>query len=413
MAGRRRQQTTTASFYITAVRVPKSHLIMVSSLRLKNKSKGDRQASKGPKKPVFVPGFSCLGPSIYVQDRQLNASNNSTDILHRPTIPAATTSSTSLIPHISSADIGPPPDLIIITSWTGAIPKHIAKYTQSYNQLFPNTPILVITTSIADLAIHSTKHKLKVLPPAVRYLSTCPGSTTAPQSQSSEKPLPFQNILLHAFSEGGANKAVCLAQAFLSTTHQRLPIAAFIFDSTPGTPRYSSNVAAFRRSLPPNKFAQAVGLPLGAGILAVTWVVFGVVIGYENNLISKTRRALNDSDLWKVEGIPRTYIFSEADDLIWWKDVEEHGVTSANVCGARSLLVRFKKTGHCGHARGHEGIYWGAVRRTWETRGDKMVQGSDSDSGESSSSGEDGGLEGGQQVEGGGVETVAVVGVAM
>lgn len=332
--------------------------------------------TRKPPKPEFVPGFSSLGPTIYLQDPKLETT--CADIPHRPTIPVNTTSSSSRIPQSQGRAEGPPPDLIIITSWTGAIPKHIAKYTQSYNQLFPNTPIMVITTNIADLAWHRTKTKLQVLDPAVQYLATT--TTTSPTSSPLTPSLTsftspanspkFQSILLHAFSEGGANKAVCLAQAYqFHTSGHRLPIGAFIFDSTPGTPRYSSNVAAFRRSLPQNRFAQTIGLPFGACVLGVTWVIFCIVVGYDNNLISKTRRALNDASLWEVgHDVPRTYLFSEKDDLIWWKDVEDHGVTSANVCGARSLLVRFKDTGHCGHARGNEEIYWGAVKRTWETR---------------------------------------------
>ncbi|KAM7207897.1 Eukaryotic protein of unknown function (DUF829) domain containing protein [Naviculisporaceae sp. PSN 640] len=337
--------------------------------RLKKSSNGNNNKGKKPSKPKFVPGFSSLGPTIYVQDPALE--KTCADIPHRPTIPIKSLSSSSRIPQSQGSANGTPPDLIIITSWTGAIPKHIAKYTQSYNQLFPGVPIMVITTNIGDLAWHRTKTKLAVLAPAVSYLTTTPGSTTP----------RFSQILLHAFSEGGANKAVCLAQAFqlATTNHTRLPISAFIFDSTPGTPRYSSNVAAFRRSLPPNKFAQTVGLPLGACVLGVTWFVFCIVVGYDNNLISKTRRALNDNSLWEVgSNIPRTYLFSESDDLIFWKDVEDHGVTSAQTCGARSLLVRFKNTGHCGHARGNEEIYWGAVKRTWETRhhggGHEMIE---------------------------------------
>ncbi|KAK4215552.1 hypothetical protein QBC37DRAFT_121486 [Rhypophila decipiens] len=339
------------------------------SRRLRKSPKGKGKSEKKPPKPKFVPGFSSLGRSIYLQDPKLETT--CADIPHRPTIPIQTTYSSSQIPQSHGSASGPPPDLIIITSWTGAVPKHVAKYTQSYNQLFPQTPIMVITTSIADLAWHRTKTKLKVLAPAVQYLTTSTNSPLSENLTTFTSPIQpkFTNILLHAFSEGGANKAVCLAQAYQSHTQgHRLPIAAFIFDSTPGTPRYSSNVAAFRRSLPRNRFAQAVGLPFGACVLGVTWVVFCIVVGYDNNLISKTRRSLNDTGLWEVgRDIPRTYLFSESDDLIFWKDVEDHGVASADVNGARSLLVRFKSTGHCGHARGNEEIYWGAVMRTWES----------------------------------------------
>ncbi|KAK0612032.1 hypothetical protein B0T14DRAFT_393554, partial [Immersiella caudata] len=251
------------------------------------------------------------------------------------------------------------PDLILITSWTGALPKHIAKYTLSYNQLYPGVPLMVITTTIWDLALHTLDTKIKSVGPAAEYML----------GTKREK------ILLHAFSEGGAHKAVCLARAYLLAAAaaggeghgKKLPIRAFVFDSTPGTPRYASNVAAFKRSLPRNPAARALGLPIGASVLGVTWVLFIVFVGYENNLISETRRALNDEGLWvDVRGAPRTYLFSERDDLINWRDVERHGVESAEKLGVRSLLVRFRMSGHCGHARGNEGVYWGAVRRTWE-----------------------------------------------
>lgn len=215
---------------------------------------------------------------------------------------------------------------------------------------------MVITTKISDLALHTTKHKTAALAPAVDYIRRRHSNRTG------------KNILLHAFSEGGSNKAVCLAQAYLSATGRRLPVAASVLDSTPGTPRYSSNVAAFRRSLPQNQALRALGLPLGALVLAITWVLFGIFVGYEQNAISKTRRALNDETLWDVVGMARTYVFSQADDLIHWKDIEDHAADVAEKFGTTSMLVRFKDSGHCSHAREHEEYYWNAVRTTWEAR---------------------------------------------
>ncbi|KAK4446566.1 hypothetical protein QBC34DRAFT_486781 [Podospora aff. communis PSN243] len=325
---------------------------------------------------AFIPGFIPLAPSIWIQDAAslANSTNNphttntpyaqsspSSSQQHQPTRrPALTFSASSSplpLPSTSEATSHGTPDLILITSWTGALPKHIAKYTLSYNQLYPGVPIMVITTTIWDLALHSLDTKIKTVAPAAEHLL------------HSKR----ERILLHAFSEGGAHKAVCLARAYLLTSAKsgggpgKLPIRAFIFDSTPGTPRYTSNVAAFKRSLPRNPAARALGLPIGASVLGVTWVLFIVFVGYENNVISETRRALNDEKLWvDVRGAPRTYLFSERDDLINWRDVERHGVESAEKLGVRSLLVRFRMSGHCGHARGNEGVYWGAVRRTWE-----------------------------------------------
>jgi len=312
---------------------------------------------------AFVPGFVSIAPSIWVQDPKSITTNPpyaQRQQHHlprqRPHLSFSASSSPLPLPSASEATTQGAPDLIIITSWTGALPKHIAKYTLSYNQLYPGVPLMVITTTIWDLAIHTTETKIRDIAPAAKYLLT--------------SPVPKSRILLHAFSEGGAHKAVCLARAYLLETKDpniRIPIRAFIFDSTPGTPRYASNVAAFKRSLPRNPAARALGVPVGASVLAVTWVMFIVFVGYENNLISHTRRALNDEALWvDVRKAPRTYLFSERDDLINWRDVEKHGVESAEKLGVRSLLVRFRMSGHCGHARGNEGVYWGAVRRTWE-----------------------------------------------
>lgn len=315
-----------------------------------------RSKKEKPTRP-FIDGFTALGPAIYLQDTNYHPQPPlsgqqppSTATPTRPPPPPPTAS----FPLPAPSTATPAPDLIVLASWTGALAKHISKYTLSYAHLFPSTPILVLTTSISDLAFHTTAHKLSHLAPALSYLTT-----TAPRT-----------ILLHAFSEGGAHKSVLLARAFLSATGVPLPVGAFIFDSTPGTPRYTSNVAAFRRSLPRHAAARALGVPVGAAVLGVTWVLFIVFVGYENNLISKTRRALNDVGLWGagLGAVPRAYLFSERDDLIWWGDVEEHGRETAERLGGRCLMVRFGGTGHCGHARGNEGVYWGAVRRTWEGR---------------------------------------------
>lgn len=306
-----------------------------------------------PPAKAWIEGFSLLGPSICIQAKYAARPGKSS----RPSSSASSTCSGS------TTDFNLGPDLIIMTSWTGAHPKHVAKYIEGYQQLYPNTPIMVIRTVIQDLAFRSTKEKMATLAPAVDFI--CPGSATA--TPGSLRPA-YSNLLLHAFSEGGSNKAVCLAKAYLGTTGARIPVAAFVFDSTPGTPRFGNNLAAFRRSLPRNRAVRALGVPFGFVVLAITWVLFSLFVGYDNNAISKTRRALNDSRLWAIARAPRTYIFSEADDLIWWEDVEAHGVEAAKMHGVTSLLVRFKKSGHCNHVKENKLFYWNAVRKTWAAR---------------------------------------------
>lgn len=305
-----------------------------------------------PREESFLPGFISLAPSIHVRDKcHLRASSRPCSLQH----PEAMRGS---------------PAVVLLTSWTGAQARHVAKYTEAYGELYPHTPVMVVTTQITDLACQSTKQKMAALAAAVGFLQGRTGGGRAVGAAATVTGPP--GVLLHAFSEGGSNKAVCVARAYLAATGRPLPVAAFVFDSTPGTPRFGCNVAAFRRSLPNNALARAFGLALGVAVLAATWVVFGLVVGFENNALSKTRRALNDAALWggarALRRAPRTYLFSEADDLILWRDVEAHAAEAAAAAGVASLLVRYQASPHCGHARAHPDHYWAAVRHTWEAR---------------------------------------------
>lgn len=300
----------------------------------------------GQKRELFIPGFRCLVPSsIFVQDSP----------------PTACEQRWSQLSHSAATAPAPgSPDLIIITSWTGAVPKHIAKYTRSYNDLYPPTPIMVITTHISDMAVHTTRQKTAALAPAVDYLRRQHSSSSSNQ------------ILLHAFSDGGSNKAVCLAEAYLASTGRRLPVAASVLDSTPGRARCSSNIAGFRRSLPrsisSSKVLRATSMVVGAFIVGVHWVLFSAFVGVERNVFDKTRRGLNDETLWDLSAMPRTYVYSQADDLISWTDVQDHAVDAAEKVGMTSRLVRFQESGHCCHAKESEALYWAAVKQTWEAR---------------------------------------------
>ncbi|KAK7997200.1 hypothetical protein PG989_005240 [Apiospora arundinis] len=307
-----------------------------------------------PSEQKFIPGFTWLAPSVWVQDR------------HMPALSQKDQHCAFSGPNFPFNRQGTPA-MILITSWTGALPKHIAKYTQAYNEMYPYTPIMVVTTTVDDLLIWSTDKKVGELTAAVGYIqgrtSSCHGVTRL-EDQEGQQP----SLLLHAFSEGGSNKAVCVARAYLAATRRQLPVGAFVFDSTPGTARFMSNVNAFKRSLPQNLLVRTLGVSIGFVILAVAWVIIAACVGYENNTISKTRRALNDEGLWPCVGVPRSYVFSEADDLIWWKDVEDHAEESARRFKIPSLVVRYKKTAHCNHAREDPHYYWSIIKMTWESR---------------------------------------------
>ena len=57
---------------------------------------------------------------------------------------------------------------------------------------------------------------------------------------------------------------------------------------------------------------------------------------------------------------PRLYIYSRADPLIHWADVQDH-ISEASRIGYAVDEVAFQKSGHCSHAMDDPEKYWAAV----------------------------------------------------
>lgn len=173
----------------------------------------------------------------------------------------------------------------------------------------------------------------------------------------------YNGILLHVFSEGGSNKACELADAYLATTHERLPVSALLLDSTPGHPRYLRLCNALNKSLPRVPVLRHTGLVFGSAVLGAIWVSYRFVKGRNNNVITRTRRRLNDGTLFHTAA-PRCYLYSEEDALIAAEDVHEHAVESAEA-GIPVAEVLFEGSGHVEHAKRSPERYWEAVNETW------------------------------------------------
>jgi hypothetical protein len=276
----------------------------------------------------FIEGFECIAPTIFSFDPPGVAEDD---------------------PSESSLDTNSP-SLILLFSWTGAVPQHIAKYTSTYRAMFPSTPIMVITTVIKDLICRSSKKKQHCLLLAIEAIISHEIDS---------------NILVHCFSEGGSHKAVQFAKTFLKRTGRKLPIETLCLDSTPGNPRYLMLADAFKKSLPPNVVIRFMGMLAAYSILASFWTCY-ILIGPNKNIITKTRRGLDDGNLWDTKA-PRCYLYSKADKLIFWKDIEEHS-EGAEGRGAPVIMVKFQDSAHCSHIKEDREVYWRAVEKTWHSR---------------------------------------------
>ncbi|TVY16074.1 hypothetical protein LARI1_G005051 [Lachnellula arida] len=208
------------------------------------------------------------------------------------------------------------PDLILILGWMDAKPRHIAKYTAAYENLYPSARILAITTSSTDAAFRTTTANLNRVQPALDILYTLPADATL-----------------------------------------------LVFDSTVGRASDEATVRAFSLGLPKNVVAQLLGVLVLRVLLAL--YILGNLLRGKEDLVEVARRALNDETLLDRD-TPRLYVYSVADDMVAWQDVEEHA-NEAKKLGYAVYMEKYQDSGHAAHMLVDRERYWGAVDRLWHT----------------------------------------------
>lgn len=169
---------------------------------------------------------------------------------------------------------------------------------------------------------------------------------------------------MHAFSEGGSNKACELAETYYNTTGKCLPLRALYLDSTPGHPRYLRSCNALYKSLPRIPIVNYILFVLCCALLGAIFTYYHVFTTFENNFITWTRRRLLDPKYFDLS-VPRCYLYSKNDLLISWLDIYAHAEESF-LHGVPVQEVLFEKSGHVDHARVEPRRYWDAVLDTWE-----------------------------------------------
>lgn len=300
---------------------------------------------------VESPNIEHLSPSTYIFRPDPAPVNDNTNTNSQPT-------STS-----------PAPNLILLFPWTGAQPQHIAKYTSGYTLRFPSTPIMVIQTFINDLIYRTSSKRRQSLLPAITTILSSSSSSSSSSNLTT-------NILLHAFSEGGSSTSVQFAKAYLSLTRTRLPIAALILDSCPGTLHLSRLASTARKTCPGQPQLQTLASIAAYAVIA-TYLGKYLLMGTRDDRLDdphdlnhRTKRALDDAALWPTT-VPRAYLFSKADALIAWRSVLGHARRSERR-GTPIFVEVFEESKHCAHIRDEEGgdkkRYWAAVERVWEAR---------------------------------------------
>jgi hypothetical protein len=250
------------------------------------------------------------------------------------------------------------PNVIILFTWMGAAPKHIAKYTSTYTKLYPHTPIILIRTQLFDIMSLPTSILRRRYAPAFQKLFSI-------SSQSSETP----RVLAQTFSNGGAFALLNFARFYRALNGQPPPISALILDSGPAIGNIKRSVAAIMAPVCQNPL---VWYPVFFGITFLLRLLFWKdrLLG-RKSIVRRTYLGMNEKGVLP-EGVPRLYIYSLADSMVDWKEVEAHARVAEEdegISGSGKVeLCRFEGSEHVAHLREDAGKYWDAVQRRWEGR---------------------------------------------
>lgn len=308
--------------------------------------------------PSALSAMTQLSPSVYLYQSFSTASfthdikcgNENVGVSEAETAGAPYTQPLQLGP-ISSSDT---PRLIVLVTWMSAQPSHISKYIQGYQTLFPASSILLIRSSAPDFTYRSTRTQRYWITPAVSYiLSACKNIKSD------------QAVILHVFSTGGSHQTSNLLRAYQDINSCPFPPHVTIFDSGPGRGRFKAAIRALSFALPKSQPLRFLLLLLSYLVISIYWLA-SVPTGIPDP-IDRIRQALNDKQLLRSES-SRCYVYSEADGIVNWRDVEDHAADAADK-GFTVYSEKFDGTGHCAHVRVAEGTrYWAIVDRLWEAR---------------------------------------------
>ncbi|KAI2603567.1 DUF829-domain-containing protein [Hypoxylon fragiforme] len=260
----------------------------------------------------------------------------------------------------SIAEEKPPvdhPTTIVVYGWGDGTPKNVAKYVDGYHKLFPAARILMVISSTFAASFPSLEQRTEVMLPLVDVVFP-----TAGDRAEEEK------VLFHIMSNTGGIYAAATLNAFQHRhgRHRRLPHHLCVNDSTPGSVVFATEVGRWSRAM---ALGTAKLFPWPFALTHALWWVFL----YAVHLVERARgreasgvyscRAFLDHGM-ATPRAPRLYLYSKADDLIWWEDVEMQA-EAARGKGYAAVLERFEDSPHVGHMRVHPQRYWGAIERCW------------------------------------------------
>lgn len=307
-------------------------------------SSSESSAALEKPKHDHLPGFTSLSPQVLVQDAAPSA------------LPATPND----------------PTTIILYSWGDALPKHVAKYVEGYRALFPAAKIVLIFSPILKALYTTLAQRSKTMIPVIEAVFG-QGSTTTPSPRLSlarESSPAAKKVLVQVMSNtGGINFASTLHayRQLVGPDGPSFPVDMMVCDSTPGSTVFMTNIGPWSKAL---AVGAASYLPWPFVVTRALAVVFLAAVNSMAVLMGETSAAVfsvaavNDPHLLDIKA-RRLYLYSKEDDIIRWKDIEEHAAEARAKGYQVAEGEMFEGTGHVGHLRAHPEQYWKAIQRVW------------------------------------------------
>ncbi|PVH91946.1 hypothetical protein DM02DRAFT_620225 [Periconia macrospinosa] len=176
---------------------------------------------------------------------------------------------------------------------------------------------------------------------------------------------PSPSLLVHMFSNGGSSSLTNLYEQYAATAgpddDKRLPSHVSIFDSSP-TLFHIPHAVAFGSVGLSSPFQRLIAAPF-LYAYAIFWAAC-MFLGVIHNSLEDWYKSHNNHPANSTE-LRRVYIYSPADTIVAYRDVESHA-KEAKAKGFSVVLEKYEGSAHVAHVRKDESRYWQIVKKTWE-----------------------------------------------
>ncbi|KAJ3548624.1 hypothetical protein NM208_g918 [Fusarium decemcellulare] len=290
--------------------------------------------AKGTKAPVF-PGFTPLSDRIFVRKGEETKG---------PKPPS----------H---------PRVIVIYGWGDSLPKHILKYAEGFQKLYPHAKQLVVLAPIFQAFLDDISRRSKQMEPIIHEIFP-EGSEDAADG----------SVLFQVMSNtGGVNYAATL-NAYRELYGRPMPHVLTVYDSTPGSPVFDwTNLKIWSYAM---ALGTAAWFPWPFIVTRVLWGMFlctthsiDFIMGRET-APKFSKRVFYDKE-YETKQASRIFLYSKEDILIPWYQLEQN-IADTRAAGYQCDGIMFEGSGHVGHMRMHPEQYWKAIENAWNSAVDRL-----------------------------------------